>query len=73
MAAITQGKTAWGRHKAIWLAVDEVARIVERTVGAHKHAADSRERQTILKEIARLRMHADANRWIDSPGLKPGR
>jgi hypothetical protein len=60
--------------KAIYLSVDEIdARIIERTVEAHKHPADSKERQTILKEIAQLRMHADARRWIDSPGLKPGR
>jgi hypothetical protein len=60
--------------KAIYLSVDEIdARIVERTVEAHKHPADSKERQTILKEIAQLRMHADAKRWIESPGLKPGR
>lgn len=30
-------------------------------------------RQAILKEIVELRMYADAKRWIDSPGLKPGR
>jgi hypothetical protein len=60
--------------KAIYLSADEIdARIVERAVEAHKHPADSKERQTILKEIAMLRMYADAKRWIDSPGLKPGR
>jgi hypothetical protein len=30
-------------------------------------------RQSILKEIAQLRMYAEAKRWIESPGLKPGR
>ena len=30
-------------------------------------------RQFILKEIDQLRMYADAKRWIESPGLKPGR
>jgi hypothetical protein len=30
-------------------------------------------RQSVLKEIVELRMYADAKRWIDSPGLKPGR
>jgi hypothetical protein len=28
--------------------------------------------QSILKEIMQLRMYADAKRWIESPGLKPG-
>jgi hypothetical protein len=42
--------------KAIYLSADEITRIVERTVEAHKHPADSKQRQTILKEIAMLRM-----------------
>ena len=29
-------------------------------------------RQSILKEIDQLRMYADAKRWIELPGLKPG-
>lgn len=29
-------------------------------------------RASILKEIVQLRMYADAKRWIESPGLKPG-
>jgi hypothetical protein len=48
-------------------------RILERTVEANKLAQDSEERQAIMKEIARLRLFADAKRWINSPGLKPGR
>jgi len=31
------------------------------------------DRQSIMKEIAQLRVYADAKRWIESPGLKPGR
>ena len=34
---------------------------------------DGSERQTILKEIAQRRMYAEAKRWIESAGLKPGR
>ena len=33
---------------------------------------DGPERQAILKEIAQLRMYANAKRWIELPGLKPG-
>ena len=29
------------------------------------------ERQALLKEIAQLRMYAEAKRWTESPGLKP--
>jgi hypothetical protein len=32
---------------------------------------DGDERRAILKEIARLRLYADAKRWLESPGLKP--
>ena len=31
---------------------------------------DGPERHALLKEIAQLRMYADAKRWIASPGLK---
>ena len=48
-------------------------RILLRTVEAHKLPAESPLRQEIMKEIAQLRMYADAKRWIESPGLKPGR
>ena len=48
-------------------------RIVECTAEAHQYPASSEERQAILKEIARLRLYAEAKRWIKSPGLKSGR
>jgi len=60
--------------KAIFMTSDDLdQRIVERTVEAHQHPAESEERQAILKEIALLRRYADMKRWIESPGLKPGR
>jgi hypothetical protein len=52
-------------------ALDE--RIVECTAEAHQYPASSKECQTILKEIARLRLYAEAKRWIESPRLKSGR
>jgi len=59
--------------QAIYMTPDELdQRILELTVEAH-HLEDSEEREAILKEIAQLRMYADAKRWIESPGLKPGR
>jgi len=59
--------------QAIYMTPDELdQRILELTVEAN-HLEDSAEREAILKEIAQLRMYADAKRWIESPGLKPGR
>jgi hypothetical protein len=58
--------------QAIYLSADEIEQLVkEREADAHA-LPDGAERQTILKEVAQLRMYADAKRWIDSPGLKPG-
>ena len=31
---------------------------------------DTDEHREIMKEIAKLRIYADAKRWIESPGLK---
>jgi hypothetical protein len=45
-------------------------RIREREADAAE-LADGDERRAILKEIARLRLYADAKRWLESPGLKP--
>ena len=60
--------------QAIYATPDQLdQRILERTVQAHRHPEGSEERRTILKEIAQLRMYAEAKRWIESPGLKPGR
>jgi hypothetical protein len=59
--------------QAIYMTPDELEQhILELTVEAY-HMEDSEERQAILKEIAQLRQHADMKRWIESPGLKPGR
>jgi hypothetical protein len=58
---------------ALYQTPDELdERIVDHTAEAHKYPASSEERQAILKEIARLRLYAEAKRWIESPGLKPG-
>ena len=60
-------------RKAIYMTPSELdERILERTVAAHRLPPDSAARQEIMKEIAQLRLYAEAKRWIDSPGLKPG-
>jgi hypothetical protein len=60
--------------QAIYMTPKELdQRILERTVAAHKLPEGSAERQAIVKEIGSLRIYADAKRWIESPGLKPGR
>jgi hypothetical protein len=59
--------------KAIYMTPSELeTRILTRSAEAHKLPPDSEARQEIMKEIAKLRMYADAKRWIESPGLKPG-
>lgn len=57
---------------AIQQTADEIdARIAEREADAAA-LPPGEPRQSVLKEIAQLRMYADAKRWIESPGLKPG-
>ena len=58
--------------QAIYLSADEVEQLVREREAEADALPDGDERQTILKEIAQLRMYADAKRWIESPGLKPG-
>ena len=59
--------------KAVYQTPSELAeRISERENEAAK-LPPGEPRQSILKEIAQLRMYAEAKRWIETPGLKPGR
>jgi hypothetical protein len=58
--------------QAIYLNADEIEQLVKEREAEADALPDGDERQTILKEVARLRMYADAKRWIESPGLKPG-
>lgn len=54
--------------RAIYLSVEEIERLIqERRVEADA-LPDGEERQAILKEIARLRIYADAKQWMRSPG-----
>ena len=62
------------KPQALYQTADELdERIVEHTARAHQYPANSEEHRTILREIARLRIYAEAKRWVESPGLKPGR
>jgi hypothetical protein len=58
---------------AIYLSADEIEQRVKEREADADALPDGRERQAILKEIARLRMYAEARRWIESPGLRRGR
>ncbi len=59
--------------KAVYQTPSELEeRISERENEAAK-LPPGEPRQSILKEIAQLRMYAEAKRWIETPGLKPGR
>jgi hypothetical protein len=57
--------------QAIYLNADEIEQLVKKREADAFAVPDGPERQDILKQIAQLRMYADAKRWIESPGLKP--
>ena len=59
--------------QAIYLSAAEIEHLVRERKADANSLPDGPEREAILKEIARLRIYADAKRWIKSPGLKPGR
>jgi hypothetical protein len=59
-------------QKAIYLTAEEIEAVVNECLADADALEDGPERQAILKEIAQLRMYAEAKRWIASPGLKPG-
>ena len=58
--------------QAIYLNADEIEQMVREREPYADALPDGPERQAILKEIAQLRMYANAKRWIKLPGLKPG-
>ena len=58
--------------KAIYLTPDEIDSRVADLLADADAMVDGPVRQAILQEIAQLRVYADAKRWIESPGLKPG-
>ncbi len=59
-------------REAIYLSADEIEQQIRDLQADADALPDGPERQDILKEIAQLRMYAEAKRWIESPGLKPG-
>ena len=59
-------------RKAIYLSADEIEQQIRDLRADADALPDGPERQDILKEIAQLRIYADAKRWIELPGLKPG-
>jgi hypothetical protein len=58
---------------AIYLTADQIEQLIKELQADASALEDGPDRQTRLKEIARLRIYAEAKRWIASPGLKPGR
>jgi hypothetical protein len=59
--------------KAIYRTAEEIDLSIVERQNEVANLPPGELRQSILKEIAQLRMYADAKRWIESPGLKPGR
>ena len=60
--------------KAIYRTAEEIdERIRTLETDAMQLRADQNEHREIMQEIAKLRIYADAKRWIDSPGLKSAR
>ena len=57
--------------KTIYLTATELEEVLKERLAEVDELPDGPERQAILKEIAQLRMYAEAKRWIESPGLKP--
>jgi hypothetical protein len=58
--------------KPIYMTADEIDRRAEQRTADARALPDGPARQAILKEIAQLRMYAEAKRWTESPGLKAG-
>jgi hypothetical protein len=59
--------------KTMYLTPSEIEqRILDRIAVADQLPEGSEERQTIMKEIARLRIYADAKRWMGLAVAKPG-
>ena len=58
--------------KAIYLNSAEIDEQVRKLQAAAEALEDGPARQAILKDIAQRRLYADAKRWTESPGLKPG-
>jgi hypothetical protein len=56
---------------AVYLSATELEEILKERLADADELPDGPERQALLKEIAQLRMYAEAKRWIESPGLKP--
>jgi hypothetical protein len=59
--------------KAIYLTAAEIEEQISELQADADALEDGPERQAILREIAQRRIYAEAKRWIESPGLKPGR
>lgn len=56
---------------AIYLSADKIETLIRRRMSTAEQLPDRGQRQSAFKDIERLRMYADAKRWIASPGLKP--
>lgn len=56
----------------IYLTPDEIDEHIKDREAEAAALPDGELRKSILTEIAQLRLHAEAKRWIESPGLKPG-
>lgn len=58
--------------QVIYMSPEEIDALVKQRETDAASIPLGEARLSILKEIARLRMYADAKRWIESPGLKSG-
>lgn len=58
--------------KAIYQTIEELDRRIASREAEAALLDPGLARQSVMKDIAQLRMYADAKRWIESPGLKPG-
>jgi hypothetical protein len=57
--------------KPVYLSATELEEVLKERLAVTDELPNGPERQALLKEIAQLRMYAEAKRWIESPGVKP--
>ena len=56
--------------KAVYQTADEIEACIKAREEEAARLPPGESRQIILKEIAQLRVYAEAKRWIESPGLR---
>lgn len=59
--------------KTVYQTADEIDQRIKVREAAAAELPHGEKRQSILKEVAQLRMYATAKRWTETPALKSAR